>query len=133
MPDDEPALRAADVVGAFHRTITPRLVTLPAAEPARPVAPQRLRLHYAKTLRAWHEAFNARRAEAEAMFDARFCRMWEFYLSLSEAAFRHEDIVIFQIQLARRQESVPLTRDYLPRAEAALRNAEARPGVRRRA
>jgi len=84
-----------------------------------------LRLHYAKTLRAWHDAFDARRAEAEAMFDARFCRMWEFYLSLSEAAFRHEDIVIFQLQLARRQENVPVTRDYLPLAEAALRQAEA--------
>ena len=40
-----------------------------------------LRLHYAETLKAWHERFQARRAEIEASRGARFCRMWELYLS----------------------------------------------------
>ncbi len=84
-----------------------------------------LRLHYARTLRLWRERFMARRGEALALYDARFCRMWEFYLSMSEAAFRYQDIAIFQVQLARRQEAVPLTRDYIAEREAALRQREA--------
>ncbi len=83
-----------------------------------------LRLHYAQTLRLWRERFLARRGAALALYDERFCRMWEFYLSMSEAAFRHQDIAVFQIQLARRQEGVPLTRDYVAEREAALRARE---------
>ena len=78
------------------------------------------RLHYAETLRAWREAFMARRAEAAALYDERFCRMWEFYLALAEAAFRYEEIVVFQVQIARRIETVPLTRDYIAAAKAEL-------------
>ncbi|GAA0503561.1 cyclopropane-fatty-acyl-phospholipid synthase family protein [Pigmentiphaga sp. GD03639] len=85
-----------------------------------------LRLHYASTLRIWRERFLARRAEAVALYDERFARMWEYYLSMSETAFRYQDIAIFQVQLARRQESVPLTRDYVGEREARLREAEAR-------
>ena len=83
-----------------------------------------LRLHYAETLRAWRTAFMARRAEAVAMFDERFCRMWEYYLAMSETAFRYEQVVVFQLQLVRRQESAPLTRDYVAAAEADLRARE---------
>ncbi|MEQ6434781.1 cyclopropane-fatty-acyl-phospholipid synthase family protein [Comamonas sp. w2-DMI] len=83
-----------------------------------------LRLHYARTLRIWRERFLARRAEARALYDERFCRMWEFYLSMSETAFRYQDIAIFQIQLARRQEAVPLTRDYIGQRETQLRERE---------
>ncbi|MGZ9100387.1 MAG: class I SAM-dependent methyltransferase [Brevundimonas sp.] len=72
-----------------------------------------LRLHYAETLRAWRERFLARRAEAAALYDERFCRMWEFYLASSEVAFRQLGHMVFQIQLAKRQTAVPLTRDYL--------------------
>ncbi|MGJ7538445.1 class I SAM-dependent methyltransferase [Variovorax sp. ZT5P30] len=72
-----------------------------------------LRLHYAQTLRFWRERFLARRDEARALYDERFCRIWEFYLSMSEAAFHHQQIAVFQIQLARRQDAVPLTRDYI--------------------
>jgi cyclopropane-fatty-acyl-phospholipid synthase len=78
------------------------------------------RLHYAQTLRAWRDAFMARRDEAKALHDERFCRMWEFYLALSEAAFRHEEIVVFQVQLAHRVETVPLTRDYIVAAKSEL-------------
>ena len=71
----------------------------------------------------------ARRAEAVALYDERFCRMWEFYLSMSETAFRYQDIAIFQVQLARRQEAVPLTRDYISTREAQLRQQEAAGGA----
>ena len=83
-----------------------------------------LRLHYAQTLQLWRQRFLARRDEARALYDERFCRMWEFYLSMSEAAFRHQDIAVFQIQLAKRQELVPLTRDYVAEREACLRARE---------
>jgi cyclopropane-fatty-acyl-phospholipid synthase len=80
--------------------------------------------HYALTLRAWRENFMARRDEAKALFDERFCRMWEFYLAMSEAAFRTDDITIFQLQLARRRSSVPMTRGYVEAREAVLRARE---------
>ena len=75
-----------------------------------------LRLHYAATMRHWRRRFLARRADAEALFDERFCRMWEYYLACSEIGFRHLGNVVFQIQLAKRQEAVPLTRDYMAQA-----------------
>lgn len=74
-----------------------------------------LRLHYAFTLKAWRERFMARWEDARNLYDERFCRMWECYLALCEAAFRFEDLVVFQVQLARRNDTVPLTRDYLKR------------------
>ncbi|GAA0579218.1 cyclopropane-fatty-acyl-phospholipid synthase family protein [Caenispirillum bisanense] len=77
-----------------------------------------LRLHYAETLRHWHERFQANRDKAKALYDERFCRMWEFYLLASEMAFRHESHMIFQIQLARHQEAAPLVRDYITAFEA---------------
>lgn len=83
-----------------------------------------LRLHYSKTLRAWRERFVSRRAEAEAIYDERFCRMWEFYLAGCEAGFRHGGLMVFQIQLAKRLDAVPLTRDYIANREAALRSSE---------
>ncbi len=83
-----------------------------------------LRLHYAETLRIWRERFMARRDEAEALYDDRFCRMWEFYLAASEAAFRFEHLVVFQIQLARRVDALPMTRDYITQYEVALRERE---------
>lgn len=86
------------------------------------------RLHYAKTLRAWREAFMARRAEAVALFDEAFCRMWEFYLSLAEAAFRYEEIVVFQVQLTRRIGTAPLARSYIANAEKILEARERKPG-----
>ena len=83
-----------------------------------------LRLHYAETLKAWRARFLARREEVAAMYDERFCRMWEFYLAASEMSFRHTGMMIFQIQLARKQDAVPLTRDYIQPAETRLRRAE---------
>ena len=62
-----------------------------------------LRLHYAETLKHWRERFLANRDAAKAIYDERFCRMWEFYLAGSEAAFRWQDMVVFQIQMAKQQ------------------------------
>jgi cyclopropane-fatty-acyl-phospholipid synthase len=84
-----------------------------------------LRLHYAETLRAWRERFMARWDDAKKLYDERFCRMWEFYLAGSETSFRVDAHMVFQIQLAKRQEVIPLTRDYIPEREAELRRREA--------
>lgn len=74
-----------------------------------------LRLHYAETLRHWRRRFLARRDEALAMYDERFCRMWEFYLASSEVAFRELGHMVFQLQLTKKPDAVPLSRDYLCR------------------
>ena len=84
-----------------------------------------LRLHYADTLRAWREQFMARRDEAAKLYDERLCRMWEFYLAGSETSFRVDGHMVFQIQLAKRQENVPLTRDYIPERGDGARRREA--------
>jgi cyclopropane-fatty-acyl-phospholipid synthase len=72
-----------------------------------------LRLHYAETLRHWSERFRANRDRARAIYDERFCRMWEFYLAACEMAFRNGPMMAFQLQLARRRDVVPLARDYV--------------------
>jgi cyclopropane-fatty-acyl-phospholipid synthase len=88
-----------------------------------------LRLHYAETLRAWRTRFNANRERIRALYDERFCRMWEFYLAGSEMAFRHQGHLNFQMQFAKKIDAVPLTRDYMVdwershRASAAERAA----------
>jgi cyclopropane-fatty-acyl-phospholipid synthase len=79
-----------------------------------------LRLHYAETLKHWRERFMAQRDKAKAIFDERFCRMWEFYLSGSEAAFRWQDMMVFQLQLTRRNDTLPVTRGYMEKCEKAL-------------
>ena len=72
-----------------------------------------LRLHYAQTLRQWRERFMANRARAAAIYDERFCRMWEYYLAASEVFFRVQDGMNFQIQLAADRQILPLARDYM--------------------
>jgi len=71
------------------------------------------RLHYAETLKHWYDRFMAQQDKARALYDDRFCRMWRYYLVASELTFRLNRQVVFQVQLARKQEAVPLTRDYL--------------------
>jgi cyclopropane-fatty-acyl-phospholipid synthase len=83
-----------------------------------------LRLHYAETLKAWRDRFSARREEAVRLYDERFARMWEFYLASSEMSFRKQNMMVFQIQLSKRQGIVPMTRDYITHQEARLRDAE---------
>jgi cyclopropane-fatty-acyl-phospholipid synthase len=83
-----------------------------------------LRLHYAETLKAWRERFLAHREEVERLYDQRFVRMWEFYLAASEMSFRHSGLMVFQLQITKREGVVPITRDYIARTEARLRARE---------
>jgi cyclopropane-fatty-acyl-phospholipid synthase len=101
---------------------------LPAIESAELIVTdvEILQFHYAETLKAWRERFLAHREEAVKLYDQRFVRMWEFYLACSEMAFREGDMVVFQIQMAKRKGLTPATRDYITREEARLRALEAR-------
>lgn len=72
-----------------------------------------LRLHYAETLRAWRQRLLKNWRCAASLQDDRFCRMWEYYLAASEVCFRYLGLVVFQIQLAKRIDIVPFTRDYI--------------------
>ncbi len=83
-----------------------------------------LQLHYAETLKAWRERFLAHREEVLRLYDQRFLRMWEFYLACSEMAFRASDMMVFQIQMAKRKGVTPATRDYIVQEEARLRARE---------
>ena len=91
-----------------------------------------LRLHYAETLKSWRERFLAQREQVERLYDDRFVRMWEFYLAASEMAFREQAMMVFQMQMTKRQGVVPMTRDYIMREETRLRALEggSRPPLR---
>lgn len=88
-----------------------------------------LRLHYAWTLEAWWRRFEARRDEVRAMYDERFCRMWEFYLLGCEMMFRSGAQEVFQMQLSRRRDASPLTRDYIFAEQERLKAIEAAAGI----
>ena len=88
-----------------------------------------LRLHYAMTLRHWRERFLAHWDEAASIQGERFCRMWEFYLAGSECAFRYQNLVVFQIQLSRRIEALPIVRDYMSSGEAEILARERATGL----
>ena len=94
---------------------------LPAIERARlqVMDMEILRLHYAETLRHWRQRFLTHWDQVKALYDERFCRMWEFYLAASEAGFRVQDLMVFQIQIAKRVDAVPMTRDYMADWKAA--------------
>jgi len=79
-----------------------------------------LRLHYAETLLEWDKRFQTNRAKVAEMFDERFCRMWEFYLIVSEFSFRHGKHMNFQIQLSKTVNATPITRDYMSEVERAI-------------
>ena len=71
------------------------------------------RMHYALTLAAWNQRFQASRRVFAERLGERFCRMWEFYLLGCEAIFRYGDLVVFQLQLSHEIDAVPVTRAYL--------------------
>lgn len=83
-----------------------------------------LRLHYAKTIKCWRQRFLANRTKAEVLYDERFCRLWEYYLTISEITFRYLATTVFQIQLAKSQDAVPLTRDYIGELESGFAKSE---------
>tara|TARA_B100000686_G_scaffold157032_1_gene164728 strand:- start:1343 stop:2533 length:1191 start_codon:yes stop_codon:yes gene_type:complete len=72
-----------------------------------------LRMHYAHTLRNWKERFIENKEKVLKMFDERFFRMFEFYLSSCEMAFKHGDQVVYQLQLTKKLNTAPSTRDYI--------------------
>jgi cyclopropane-fatty-acyl-phospholipid synthase len=79
-----------------------------------------LRLHYARTLRQWLARFREQRHVARALYDERFCRMWEFYLTSCAMAFRHGNLMVMQLQLAKQIDALPATRDYIGEIEKEL-------------
>jgi cyclopropane-fatty-acyl-phospholipid synthase len=79
-----------------------------------------LRLHYAETIAHWRRRFAANRAEVARIYDERFCRMWEFYLGIAEQSFRARRQFVWQVQLAKRVDAVPIVRDYISDTERAL-------------
>lgn len=83
------------------------------------------RLHYADTLRHWHDRFVAAKKRVVTLYDERFFRMWKYYLVASELTFRLNNQCVFQFQLAHRQEAVPLTRNYLYQTEDQARQMAA--------
>jgi cyclopropane-fatty-acyl-phospholipid synthase len=85
-----------------------------------------LRLHYAETLKEWRRRFTGQRDKVTALYDARFFRMWEYYLASCETAFRQLGMNNFQIQMAHHQQAVPLTRDYIGEEEERLRGLDSR-------
>jgi cyclopropane-fatty-acyl-phospholipid synthase len=78
-----------------------------------------LRGHYAATIKIWRERFRARRDEIERHYGESFYRMWDFWFACSEVSVEHA--VVYQLQLAKRHDVVPLTHDYIAREEARLR------------
>jgi cyclopropane-fatty-acyl-phospholipid synthase len=78
-----------------------------------------LRLHYAETLRHWRERFLAEQEAIARLYDERFCRMFEFYLASSELSFRTGTTMVMQVQLTKRVDALPITRDYMFDAERA--------------
>ncbi|PHR92149.1 MAG: SAM-dependent methyltransferase [Robiginitomaculum sp.] len=80
-----------------------------------------LRLHYGETCLEWDRRFQKNRAKIAKMMDERFCRMWEFYLIISAYSFLYSKNMNFQIQLSKQVGNLPITRDYMQVAEAALK------------
>ena len=72
-----------------------------------------LRMHYAHTLRHWKERCISNKFKILEMFDEKFFRMWEFYLTSCELAFKLGDQVVFQFQLTKDLTTAPTTRDYI--------------------
>jgi len=86
---------------------------------------ENLRLHYASTLAAWRERFEANRERIAGLYDERFCRMWDFYLQSCEAGFRWSGLTVFQLQITKSIDALPMTRDYMISEEDRLRAADA--------
>ena len=87
-----------------------------------------MRLHYAKTLAAWRDAFEANKSQLSEIYDERFIRLWRFYLLACENYFAHGCGMVFQIQLTHRQDAaVPLTRAYIAEKKLNLQTVYVRP------
>jgi cyclopropane-fatty-acyl-phospholipid synthase len=83
-----------------------------------------LRLHYAETLRAWRRRFERNRDRVKAIYDERFCRMFEFYLISAESMFLTGSQEVFHMQLARKRDAAPIVRDYITDTQRRYREVE---------
>lgn len=81
------------------------------------------RLHYAWTLREWRRRCEEKRTIIELRYDARFYRMWEFYLASCEMAFRFDGLMVNQVQLAAEVDTLPIRRDYMVKREGEWRRS----------
>ena len=88
-----------------------------------------LRLHYSLTIEHWYDRTGAAKDKIIALYDERFYRMWRFYLAGAMTAFRWGEMVNFQLQYTRNRRALPITRDYMGEAEAALRAVEESPAA----
>lgn len=88
-----------------------------------------LRVHYANTLKHWDRRFQANRAKVAEMYDERFCRMWEFYLISAEMMFRTGSQLVFHMQLSKKRDAVPLTRDYITDTQREYKRLESQRGI----
>jgi cyclopropane-fatty-acyl-phospholipid synthase len=102
---------------------------LEASEKGRLIASdvETLRLHYGYTLRHWLDRATKARAEIEALYDARFFRMWEFYLAGGIVMFESGAGCNYQVQYVRDRRAVPITRDYMVETERRYREIGAAP------
>ena len=96
-----------------------------ASQKARLIASdvETLRLHYAYTLREWLRRFTAARPKILKLYDERFFRMWEYYLAGGIVMFENGGGCNYQIQYVRDRHALPITRDYIAKAEARYRKA----------
>jgi cyclopropane-fatty-acyl-phospholipid synthase len=83
-----------------------------------------LRLQYADTIKVWRERFVTNRKIFEGRYGSEFARMWEFYLAVSEMAFRKLAMMVFQLQLTKHQSVIPNTRNYIENESIRLRAVE---------
>jgi cyclopropane-fatty-acyl-phospholipid synthase len=88
-----------------------------------------LRLHYYYTLCHWRERFAANRDKAKALYDERFCRMWEFYLGAAELGFLNGSNMVFQLLLSKERDAVPIDRNFIAEAERELNRCQGGPGA----
>jgi cyclopropane-fatty-acyl-phospholipid synthase len=86
-----------------------------------------IRYHYALTLEEWYYRTNAAREEIIALYDERFFRMWQFYLTGAEGAFRYGGLVNWQLQYVKRRDAIPMTWDYMFEEEKRLHGLEDAP------
>jgi cyclopropane-fatty-acyl-phospholipid synthase len=79
-----------------------------------------LRLHYAYTLKAWYDRCAVQEDAITALYDARFYRMWMFYLAAAWCAFANDGHMNVQMQMTKRRDALPLSRDYMRDVEKGL-------------
>ena len=108
---------------------------LEASEGVRLIASdvENLRLHYGLTLRHWLDRATAQRAAIEAMYDARFFRMWEFYLAGGIVMFESGAACNYQVQYIRDRNALPITRYYMLETERKYREIAAAPAPTKKA